>query len=94
MLQRTFPVSGGAGAHSVGTKVVLADLTSQKYSRFGMHRGVIGKTLHVFRLMTQNPRGTLGRFIGPFVKVTLATFFGVQFYETLYFRRLHPPWEQ
>lgn len=83
---------GGAGAHAASKAVT--DLTTQRYSRFGVHRGVIGKGLHVLRLITQNPRGTVGRAAGPVLKTAIFGFLGIQFFQTCYNARLQSPWER
>ena len=83
---------GGAGAHAASK--AITDLTTQRYSRFGIHRGVLGKTMHVVRLIAQNPRGTVGRAAGPLVKATIWSFLGMQFFETVYNARRETPWDR
>ncbi len=79
-------------AVNLPSKVVLPELTSQRYARFDIYRGIWGKTFHVLRLCTQNPRGTLLRALPPFLKFSLASFLGIQYYETLYNWRRSAPY--
>ena len=67
---------------------------TQQYARFGIHRGILGKTFHLARLTVQNPKGTLGRAAGPMVKLAIWSFIGVQFFDSIYTARLETPWDR